>query len=253
MDFTAVHDRMGSWEATGPDDAMRELRALTPDRVGDLVGACAPCTFWQTVPHNGHVPELDPGDLLAGWVEEVTRAWGPPGRIAYVDGVPVGYVLLAPARHVPRLAAFATAPSDPSTLMLLTTCVADGGDERGRNGESKRDPSRDANRGLGKVLVQSAAKEALKHKARSIEAIGARPAALGRHACVLEVAMLERHGFHVKREHTLYPRLRLDLRTVLSIRDEAASLVGRALARIPGVHPVPETHPDGGTHARSTE
>lgn len=257
VDFPAVHARMGSWEPTGRDNVMRELRALTPDLVGDLVGTCAPCTFWQTVPHNGHVPERDPGDLLAGWVEEVTRDWGPPGRIAYVDGEPVGYVLLAPARHVPRLAAFATAPSDPATLMLLTTCVADAGAERDANRDATRDSSRDGNRdtnrGLGKALVQSAAKEALRHKVRAIEAIGARPAAPGRHACVLEVAVLERHGFHVKRDHALYPRLRLDLRTVLAIRDEAASLVGRALARVPRVHPVPETHPDGATRARSAE
>src|SRR5829696_10355299 len=99
---------------------MRDLRPLTPDRVTDLVGTCAPCTFWQTVPRNGD-PELgEPVDQLAEWVEKVTADWGPPGRIAYVDGEPAGHVLLAPARHVPRLAAFPTSPADPSTLMLVT-------------------------------------------------------------------------------------------------------------------------------------
>lgn len=215
---------------------MREFRALTPDRVADLSGPCAPCSFWQTVPHNGHVVEPDPLVLLADWVDRVTQEWGPPGRIAYVDGVPSGYVLLAPARHVPRLAAFSAAPSDRSTLMLLTTCADPAG----------------AHRGLRKALIQQAAKDALRHKQRSIEAIGARPAAIRRHPCVLEVEVLERSGFKVEREHPTYPRLRLDLRTVLSIRDEVADAAARALAWRPGLKPVREApHPDGATRART--
>ena len=54
---------------------MRELRPLTPDRVGDLVGSCAPCTFWQTVPRNGHSDPSEPLVLLAEWVESVTADW----------------------------------------------------------------------------------------------------------------------------------------------------------------------------------
>jgi hypothetical protein len=58
----------------------------------------------------------------------------------------------------------------------------------------------------------------------------------------------------VEREHALYPRLRLDLRTVLSVKDEAAAMVARALARIPSARPVAEApHPDGATRARTTD
>lgn len=229
---------MASWELFGPEDAMRELRPLTPDRVGDLVGPCAPCTFWQTVPRNGHTSELKPLDLLANWVNTVMSEWGPPGSVLYVDDEPAGHLLLVPARHVPRLAAFPTAPSDPSTLMLLTTCVRDG----------------EADRGLHKVLVQAAAKQALRHQVRSLEAIGARPAAVARHPCVLEVTALEAQGFQVKRDHPVYPRLRLELRTVLSLRDEVAGAAARALARIPGLRPVREApHPDGATRARTRD
>jgi GNAT superfamily N-acetyltransferase len=106
-------------------------------------------------------------------------------------------------------------------------------------------------RGLPKVLIQAAAKDALRHKARSLDAIGARPAAIGHHPCIPEVAALERAGFRVEREHPTYPRLRLDLRNALTLRDEAAEMLSRALARMPKVHPVPETpHPDGATRAR---
>ncbi|WP_020141633.1 GNAT family N-acetyltransferase [Terracoccus sp. 273MFTsu3.1] len=216
---------------------MRELRPLTPDAVGDLVGACAPCTFWQTVPRNGHSDAGHPLDVLAEWVETVTAEWGPPGRIAYVDGTPAGHVVLAPARHVARLAAFPTSPQDPSTLMLVTAVTR----------------PEYAGRGLRKALVQSAEKDALRHRTRSLEAVAARPLAVSRHACVLDVAFLEKVGFRVERDHPAYPRLRIDLRTAITLRDGAAAAIVRALDRVPGVRPVPDTHPNGSSHAHVTD
>ncbi|MEO5746149.1 MAG: N-acetyltransferase [Terracoccus sp.] len=213
---------------------MRDLQPLTAARVGDLVGRCAPCTFWLTVPNNGHGEQADAGGVLAQWVSDVTDDWGPPGRVAYVDGKPGGHVIVAPARFVPRLAAFATAPSDPATLVLVTACVTPG--QRGT--------------GLEKVLLQAAAKEALRHRARTLDAVAARPLAVARHECVLEVAPLEKLGFRVERDHPVYPRLRLDLRTTVSIKDEAAAYVSRALRRIPSLRPEPETRPDGATRMR---
>jgi hypothetical protein len=221
---------------------MPDLQLLTPDRVGDLVGSCAPCTFWQTVPRNGHGAGSDPEadlQLLADWVEQVTADWGPPGRIAYADGRPVGHVVLAPARFVPRLAAFPTAPSDPATVMLVTAVTAPDANGDGR--------------GLRKVLLQAAAKDALKQHVRSVDVVASRPVAVGPHACVIEAAPLEKFGFRVERDHPAYPRLRIDLRTAVTLRDEAAAYVARALARIPGVHPAPEVHPRGSSSARSVD
>jgi len=215
---------------------VRDLRPLTVDRVADLAGDSALCTFWQTVPRNGDILPREPLDLLTDWVREVTVNWGAPGRIAYVDDRPVGHVLLVPARYVPRLAAFPTTPSDPATLMLVTVRI--NADEHGR--------------GLRKVLVQAAVKEALRHRERSIEVIAARPQAVGKHPCVLESTFVENLGFRVAREHPVYPRLRLDLRTIVTIREGAAAAVRKALAKVPGVHPVPETPPDGATRARVT-
>jgi hypothetical protein len=75
---------------------------------------------------------------------------------------------------------------------------------------------------------------------------------VARHACVLDVAFLEKVGFRVERDHPAYPRLRIDLRTVVTLRDEATAALVRALTRVPGVRPVPETHPNGSSHARVT-
>lgn len=214
---------------------MAELKAVTATRVADLVAGCSPCTFWQTLPSNGQAPAGDPLGLLAEWVAQVGSDWGPPGRVAYVDDAPAGYVLVAPARHVPRLAAFPTGPADPATVMLLTAAV----------------PRRYAGRTLRRALVQAAAKEAIRHGARSLEVIGTRPLAPAPHGCVLEVPFLQEVGFRVERDHPAYPRLRMELRTALTVREEAAQLLSRALARIPRVHPVPESPPDGASRARS--
>jgi hypothetical protein len=70
---------------------------------------------------------------------------------------------------------------------------------------------------------------------------------------VLDVAFLEKAGFRVERDHPAYPRLRIELRTVVTLRDEAAAAIARALARVPGVRPVPDTHPNGSSHARVTD
>ena len=225
-----------------PGTRTRELLPLTPDRVGDLVGSCAPCTFWQTVPHNGHGQPTDALELLAAWVEQVTADWGPPGRVAYLDGHAVGHVIVAPARYVPRLAAFPTSPSDPATLMLVTAATVD-------PRSSVDGVVRVGGKALRKTLVQAAAKEALNHRVRSLDVVAARPLAVHRHACVLEAHLLEEAGFRVERDHPTYPRLRIDLRTLVTIRDEAAEAVRRALAKVPGVRPVPETHPNGSSHA----
>ncbi len=104
-------------------------------------------------------------------------------------------------------------------------------------------------RGLRKALVQTAAKDALKRGVRSLDVVASRPTARSPHACVLEAPPLEKFGFRVERDHPAYPRLRIDLRTAVTLRDEAAAYLARALARI-GVSPAPQAHPNGTTRAR---
>lgn len=237
---------------------MRDLVPLTADRVDALVGSCAPCTYWIDAPGHGHA-----GDPVArrarlhSWITEVTDAWGPPGRVLLTDDPQQsdGHVLLAPAQYAAGLASFSTAPSDPATVMLLTVVLTpeaaaeSPGARNGRLAASGRSAA--ARRAgtrivralgpstLGKALVVAAVKDALSHQVRSIDAIGVhRPAsrAIGRtpHACVLDVGTLESVGFTVVREHPVYPRLRLDLRRTLAIKDDAMELVNRALAKLQG-------------------
>lgn len=194
----------------------RRLAPLTSLTVGDLPLPGRACTFWETAPGNGS-PAGHGGDaaelaaagesLKADWVAATTSAWGAVGQVAYVDEVPVGFVLYAPPAYVPRAAAFPTAPVAHDAVLLATACVV----PEARGG------------GLGRVLVQAAAKDLTKRGVRAIEAYGcAEP------GCVLPVGFLEATGFVTVRDHARYPRMRLDLRAAVSWRDP----VGDALARI---------------------
>jgi predicted N-acetyltransferase YhbS len=126
-----------------------------------------------------------------------------------VDDVPAGYVMYAPPAFVPRAGAFPTSPIGRDAVLLTAARIV----------------PEHAGGGLGRVLVQAAAKDLTRRGVRAIEAYAgtAEP-------CVLPAGYLEAVGFVRVREHARNPRLRLDLRTALAWRDP----VGGALERIRG-------------------
>ena len=54
------------------------------------------------------------------WVSDTLLEWGSCGQFVYVDGVPAGYVLYAPAAYVPRAVAFPTSPVSADAVLLMT-------------------------------------------------------------------------------------------------------------------------------------
>jgi hypothetical protein len=90
-----------------------------------------------------------------------------------------------------------------------------------------------AGQGLGRVLVQGAAKDVMRRGVRAIEAFGY----LGdpdsaRASCLIPARFLTAVGFKTVREHRIYPRLRLDLRTALTWREDMEAAVERLLAAV---------------------
>jgi GNAT superfamily N-acetyltransferase len=201
----------------------RQSAPVTPETLTDLPLPCSGCVFWELGPANGVAAAATPAAVAKGsWVASTTSAWGSCGLVAYVDGEPVGYLLYAPPAYVPRAAAFPTAPVGSDAVLLMTLRVV----EQHRGG------------GIGRVLVQTMAKELVKRGVRAVEAYGA--AADG---CVLPVGYLESVGFVTVRDHPRYPRLRLDLRSTLSWRED----VEGAWERLVGVvRPFPAGAARGG-------
>ena len=138
--------------------------------------------------------------------------------MAYVDGRFAGYITYAPAHLVPRALAFPTAPVSRDAIVLVTARI---------------DPEY-AGQGLGRVLVQSAAKDVLRRGHKALEAYGS---GSERTDCLLPAEFLTAVGFRTARDHVTYPRLRLDLRTALRWRGEVEQAVERLLAPVRGLGP----------------
>jgi hypothetical protein len=141
------------------------------------------------------------------WVSQTLLEWGSCGKIAYVDGMLAGFVLYAPPMYVPRGNAFPTSPVSPDAVQLMTAHVVaafSGG-------------------GLGRMLIQSVARDLTKRGIRAIEAFG--DAKFGEHGdedklittmCLAPADYFLAVGFKTVRPHPRFPRLRMELRTALS-------------------------------------
>jgi len=199
--------------------AGRDVFSLTLDRLQDLPNPCGSCVFWELDPAlaAGSVAGGEPSLDKESWLSSALLEWGSVGQIVYVDRVPAGYVTYAPPHLVPRATAFPTAPVSADAVILMAARVV---------------PDF-AGQGLGRVLIQSAAKDVMRRGVRAIEAFGY----LGdpdsaKAACVIPAHFLSAVGFKTVRDHRTYPRLRLDLRTALTWRDDMEAAVDRLLAAV---------------------
>ncbi len=203
--------------------------ALTPDRLVELAGSvpCGSCVFWELDPvRRGRVNgAAQASEEKLAWLSQVLREWGSCGRVVLVDDRPVGYLVYAPAAFVPGASAFPTAPVSPDAVLLTTVHVA----------------ADHAGGGLGRMLVQGMARDLIRRGGvRAVEAFAThRPPIAGAGGCVVPADFLGHVGFRTHRPHLTTPRMRMDLRSALSWRDE----VEAALDRLLGVvrpKPVPD-------------
>lgn len=173
----------------------------------------------------------------SAWLSAVLRDWGSCGRVVYVDDTLAGHLIYAPPVYFPGADGLPTAPVGNDAVLLSTIQVVP--QFRGQ--------------GLGRVLVQAMAKDLLQRQIRAVEAFGdtrghrpARDAASsdGGH-CVVPADFWLAVGFRTQRAHATYPRMRMDLRTTLTWRDEFELALDRLLSGIWGRQQRPV--PDSGT------
>jgi GNAT superfamily N-acetyltransferase len=194
----------------------RRVVSFTLDNLDDLPGRCRRCVFWELDPVSRARAE-EAGDTALekeAWVSAALLEWGSCGKLVEVDGVTAGYVLYAPPAYVPRSVAFATSPVSPDAVLLMTTFVLPeftGG-------------------GLGRILVQSVAKDLTRRGVKAIEAFG--DSRWESPACVLPTDFLLALGFKTVRPHPRHPRLRLDLKTVLTWREDVEGALERLLGSV---------------------
>lgn len=195
----------------------RRIARLTLDNLDDLPSACRGCAFWELDPvHRERAAAAGESACeKEAWVSRVLLEWGSCGRLLYVDDEPAGYALYAPPALVPAAGAFPTSPVSDDAVLLAALVVR----------------PEYAGGGLGRVLVQAVVKDVLKRGGiRAIEAFGDRhPPADGAPGCVIPADFLLRVGFKTHRRHARYPRLRMDMRSVLSWREEVEQALEKLL------------------------
>lgn len=193
----------------------RRIERLTLDNLADLPEPCVHCVFWELDPVRRAEVRGHEREEKAAWVSTVLREWGSCGRIAYVDDEYAGHLLWAPPVMVPGADGFATAPVSSDAVLLVTGYVA--ADQRAG--------------GLGRVLIQHMAKDLLTRGGiRAVEAFGDSRGREGH--CVLPADFLLGVGFSTHRAHAAYPRMRMDLRTTLTWREEFEVALGKLLAPV---------------------
>ena len=194
----------------------RRLVPLTLDNLPDLPKRCRACVFWELDPVSGEAAVRAGTSALEkeGWISAVLLDWGSCGRVVYVDDVAAGFVLYAPAAYVPRATAFPTSPVSPDAVQLMTGFIMPGYQGQG----------------LGRVMVQTVAKDVLRRGFKAIEAFG--DARWKEPGCVLPADHLLAVGFKTVRQHPTYPRLRLELRTTLSWKEDVEMALDRLLGAV---------------------
>ncbi|GGM66718.1 GNAT family N-acetyltransferase [Longimycelium tulufanense] len=195
----------------------RRVIGVTLDNLDHLPRQCRGCVFWEVAPHlKEQTEEYGQTEFeKEAWVSNVLLEWGSCGRIAYVDGVPAGYALYAPPAVVPRAVAFPSGPVSPDAVLLTALRVA----------------PEFAGGGLGRVLVQSVAKDLTRRGVKAIEAF-ADAQADENTTCVTPADFLLRVGFKTVRPHPHWPRLRLELRTALSWKEDVEAALERLLGSV---------------------
>jgi GNAT superfamily N-acetyltransferase len=205
----------------------RKVVRMTLDHLGELDGPCRSCVFWELDPVRRERVE-EPAAEKEAWMSTVLRDWGSCGRAILVDDRAVGYALYAPPAYLPGAGAFPTAPVSTDAVLLSAVYVEPGS----RGG------------GLGRMLIQGMARDLIERGGISaVEAFGDTrgPGRPGVRTCLMPVDFLTSVGFKTQRAHATTPRMRMDLRTALSWREELEGALERLLG---AVRPAPKTSAD---------
>ena len=200
----------------------RRLVSITLDNLSDLPTRCRNCVYWELDPVAGE-RALECGDSgleKEAWVSDTLLEWGSCGQLVYVDGVPAGYVLYAPPAYVPRSVAFPTSPVSADAVLLMTARIV----------------PEFAGGGLGRMLVQGVARDVVRRGIRAIESFGragnGEPPEPGfaDYRCLLPADYLLAVGFKTVRPHPRTPRLRLDVKTTVTWKEDVEYALDKLLS-----------------------
>ena len=194
------------------------MAPITLDNLDDLPKRCRRCVFWELSAHLGRAgrassapPELE----KEAWVSEVLLEWGSCGRVVHMDGVPAGYVMYAPPSAVPRAAEMPTGPVSADAVLLTTMQVM----------------PEFSGEGIGRMLAQAVVKDLTRRGVKAIEVFGEqRPGT--EPGCMIPADFLRSVGFKTVRPHPRWPRLRMELRSAMTWKEDVEAALEQLLGSI---------------------
>ena len=193
------------------------MAAMTLDNLGDLPKRCRSCVFWELSQQAGEQatrfgsPELE----KEAWVSEVLLEWGSCGRVVYMRGAPAGYVMYAPPDAVPRAAEMPTGPVSADAVLLTTMQVM----------------PEFSGEGIGRMLAQAVVKDLTRRGVKAVEVFGdARPGT--EPSCMIPADFLRSVGFKTVRPHPRWPRLRMELRSAMTWKEDVEAALEQLLGSI---------------------
>jgi GNAT superfamily N-acetyltransferase len=197
----------------------RKLVPLGPETLDLLPEPCRHCVFWELGARARPRGSGDAGLQKEAWLSSVVLEWGPAGHVVSVDSEVAGYSLYAPTHVLDQVGSQAARPVSRDAVLLATLAVL----------------PRFEGQGIGRVLLQTMARDLTRRKVRAVETFADR--APTHRDCRVPAGFLEASGFQVVRDHPRYPLMRMDLRTALSWKD--AREAAREVLRVPAAPPPP--------------
>lgn len=184
---------------------------LRVDHLARLPEEQRSCLFWEATPVSR--ARLDRDEAAAekeAWLSTVLREWGTCGRAVVLEDEVVAYAVHAPPQWLPGAESLPTSPASPDAVVLAMVWVAP--EHRGG--------------GLGRILVQGVARDLVERGHVAIEAYGD---TRGQRGCVVPAEFWGAVGFKTQRAHATTPRMRMELRSALSWKDEVEQALEKVL------------------------
>ncbi len=218
----------------------RRVARLTLDTLADLPESARSCLQWELDPvSRRRLADRESAQAeKEAWVSRVLLDWGSCGRVVYVDEQPAGFVIYAPPAYLAGTASLPTAPVSDDAVQVAAAEVF----------------PQYAGTGLGRLLMQEVVKDLVRRGGiRAVEAFGTTlPGAVA--PCLVPAGFLAGVGFGTQRAHPTNPRMRMELRSALTWRDEVEAAVERLLDAVrPAPKPVRPPTPSRGTVSRAAE
>lgn len=187
---------------------MKNIIAVDLEYLKDIPQPCSKCMYWQNAKKT-HVPYLPKDGVLQKeqWFSTTLLEWGSCAQILKEDEEVIGYAQFGMSHHFPQSFSFKSGPVDKSAVFLACIYIAPEVRERK----------------LGRFLLRSIIKECTLMGYSAIETYGKRFMKSSNDFDQRTLNFFENEGFRIVKDDFIYPRLRLDLKNTIILREEIFS------------------------------